>query len=66
MEVPPDLAVAPAAAPAAAETWERLSFTHRREREYVRWIVEAKRQQTRDTRVGKAVGMLSAGVRTPD
>jgi bacteriocin resistance YdeI/OmpD-like protein/uncharacterized protein DUF1905 len=63
VETPADLAVALAAAPDAAAAYERLSFTHRRE--YVRWITEAKRQATRDSRVAKAVEMLRTGTRTP-
>ena len=42
----------------------RLSYTHRRE--YARWIDEAKREETRERRVARAVEMLRAGVRTPD
>jgi hypothetical protein len=45
-------------------TFERLSFTHRRE--YCRWIREAKREETRLKRLDKAVEMLRAGVETPD
>jgi hypothetical protein len=63
VETPPDLAAALAAVPAAAAAYERLSYTHRRE--YVRWITEAKRRSTRDSRVAKAVQMLLAGTRTP-
>ena len=40
-----------------------LPPSHRRE--YVRWIEEAKRAETRTRRVGKAVEMLRDGVRTP-
>jgi Bacteriocin-protection, YdeI or OmpD-Associated/Domain of unknown function (DUF1905) len=64
VDVPADLADALAAAPQAAAAYERLSYTHRRE--YVRWITSAKRAQTRQARVARAVEMLSAGVRTPD
>ena len=63
VETPRDLAAALAAAPDAAATYERLSYTHRRE--YVRWITEAKKQETRDRRVGRAVEMLQSGIRTP-
>ena len=44
--------------------FESLSYTHRRE--YVRWIEEAKRDDTRRRRVERAVEMLRKGVRTPD
>ena len=44
--------------------FESLSYTHRRE--YVRWIEEAKRDETRRGRVERSVEMLREGVRTPD
>ncbi|HVN93126.1 MAG TPA: YdeI/OmpD-associated family protein [Terracidiphilus sp.] len=43
--------------------FEKLSFTHRKE--YVRWIDEAKKQETRQRRHEKAVAMLRKGVKTP-
>ena len=44
--------------------FEKLSYTHRRE--YVRWITEAKKEETRLRRLTKAVEMLRDGVTTPD
>jgi len=61
VKVPSDLAAALDATTRA--TFDGLSFTHRRE--YVRWIEEAKREETRARRVAKAVEMLRAGVKTP-
>ena len=61
VEVPGDLAAA--LDPATRATFDKLSFTHRRE--YVRWIEEAKRDETRARRVAKAVELIRAGVRTP-
>jgi hypothetical protein len=43
--------------------FEKLSFTHRKE--YCRWITEAKREETRQTRLQKSIEMLSRGVKTP-
>ena len=43
--------------------FEKLSFTHRKE--YVRWITEAKKEETRQRRIAKAVEMLHNGVKTP-
>jgi len=43
--------------------FEKLSYTHRKE--YVRWIEEAKKEETRQRRVEKAVAMLKGGVKTP-
>jgi hypothetical protein len=64
VEVPRALAAALAAAPDARETFDGLSYTHRKE--YARWIAEAKREETKRTRVEKAVAMLRDGVKTPD
>ncbi len=56
---PKDFASAMKAQPAAAAFWKELSYTHRRE--YVQWIEEAKKAETRDRRIAKAVGMLAEG-----
>ena len=39
-------------------------YTHRKE--YVRWITEAKRDETRQKRLRRAIEMLQGGVKTPD
>lgn len=59
IDVPPDLAEALGAEPAAAEAFERLSYSHRRE--YVQWITEAKRPETRARRVAGTLDRLRAG-----
>jgi hypothetical protein len=43
--------------------FEKMSFTHRKE--YCRWISEAKREETRQARLGKSIEMLRRGVKTP-
>lgn len=43
--------------------FEKLSYTHRKE--YVRWITEAKKAETRSARLTKSIAMLHKGVRTP-
>jgi len=43
--------------------FDSLSYTH--QREYVRWIEEAKREETRRARVQKAAALLRAKTRTP-
>jgi hypothetical protein len=63
VEVPSDLAAALDADPVVRETFDGLSYTHRKE--YVRWIEEAKRTETRTRRVEKSVEMLREGVKTP-
>ena len=60
--VPEDLAVALADA-RVRETFDRLSYTH--QKEYVDWVEEAKREETRKTRVGRTVELLQEGVKTP-
>jgi bifunctional DNA-binding transcriptional regulator/antitoxin component of YhaV-PrlF toxin-antitoxin module len=47
----------------AKAAYEALSYTHRRE--YAEWIADAKREETRARRVGKAVEMLREGAREP-
>ena len=59
VELPPALAAALAADPAAGRAFEQLAFTHRKE--YVRWIEEAKRPETRERRIAQAVQMLREG-----
>lgn len=59
VEVPEALARALAADPKAQATFENLAFTHRKE--YARWIAEAKREETRERRVQRALNMIREG-----
>jgi hypothetical protein len=59
VEVPEALASALAEDAAASNRWESLSYTHRKE--YARWVTEAKRDETRDRRVTRAIEMLRQG-----
>jgi hypothetical protein len=59
--VPPDLKRAFRTEKAAQAFFDQLSFTHRKE--YVRWIEEAKKENTRAARVARAIVMLKAGRR---
>jgi hypothetical protein len=63
VEVPEDLAVALAADTSAAAAFEGLSYSHRRE--YVEWIDEAKRTETRARRISGTVERLRAGRTAP-
>lgn len=47
----------------ARAQFETLSFTHRRE--YVKWIIEAKKPETRSARLAKTIDMLSKGKKNP-
>jgi Bacteriocin-protection, YdeI or OmpD-Associated/Domain of unknown function (DUF1905) len=59
VEVPEAPAAALATDPQAQAAFEGMSFTHRKE--YVRWIAEAKREETRQRRVHEALDMIRAG-----
>jgi hypothetical protein len=59
--VPGDLAAALAQDGTARANFDGLSFTHRKE--WVRWIEEAKKPETRATRLDRTVGSLRAGKR---
>ena len=56
VEVPADFAAALNDNNVAKEIFEKMSFTHRRE--YVEWITSAKKSETREKRIGKAVDMI--------
>jgi hypothetical protein len=59
VELPPDLQQALEANPKAHEYFIRLSYTH--QREYVLWVTEAKRDQTRMDRVQRTIELLIQG-----
>jgi hypothetical protein len=59
--VPGDLAAALAQDDIARTNFDGLSYTHRKE--WVRWIDEAKKAETRATRLAKTVESLHAGKR---
>ena len=56
-----DLSAALAGNPAAARTWDGLAPSHRYE--YLHWITEAKRDETRVKRVAQAAEWLAEGKR---
>ena len=60
--VPADLADALAHDSAAQRFFDALSYTHRKE--WVRWIEEAKKAETRMARIANAVAASRAGKRT--
>jgi len=62
IEVPPELSRLMKKEGVLAD-FEKLSYTHRKE--YCRWIIEAKREETRHARMIKAVAMLKKGEKTP-
>ncbi|HEY3351942.1 MAG TPA: YdeI/OmpD-associated family protein [Polyangia bacterium] len=58
-EVPPALTAALARDRAAQAGWDRLPPSHRRQ--YVRWIVAARRAETRARRIAATVARVAAG-----
>ena len=63
VEVPDDLAALMAAQPDAKNHYDKLSYTNRKE--YVRWITEAKRPETRANRLHTTIEMLLNGKKNP-
>lgn len=57
--VPDDLRAALGEIPAARETFEAFSYSHKKE--YVEWITEAKREATREKRIAQAVEWMAEG-----
>ncbi|WP_036746893.1 YdeI/OmpD-associated family protein [Paenibacillus sp. UNC451MF] len=49
--------------PEVKSFFDGLSYTHRKE--YVRWITEAKREETRSSRIEKSLEKLAAGIKSP-
>ena len=57
VEVPDDLDAALARHPAARDRFAGLSYTHRKE--YVQWVSEAKKEETRRRRIDRALELLA-------
>ncbi|MFN0174266.1 MAG: YdeI/OmpD-associated family protein [Saprospiraceae bacterium] len=63
VEVPAELAELFGQNPAAQAYYEKLSYTHRKE--YVQWINEAKRPETRQKRLDRTIEMLLNNKKNP-
>ncbi len=63
VEIPPDLQQALDANPNEQAYFNSLAYSHRKE--YVWWINEAKRDQTRQERIRRTIEMLKQGIREP-
>jgi hypothetical protein len=61
IEIPPDLARELKEDKEAKAFFDKLSYTH--QKEYVNWINEAKKQETRQNRILKTLEMLKKGQR---
>lgn len=62
IEVPAELKKAFKSEKEAKSFFEKLSYTH--QREYVNWINEAKKEETRANRIVKTIEMLKKGKKT--
>jgi bifunctional DNA-binding transcriptional regulator/antitoxin component of YhaV-PrlF toxin-antitoxin module len=63
VQIPAALLAALEADSAAKAAFDKLAFTHRKE--YARWIDEAKKEETRERRIAKALEMLKSGKPPP-
>ncbi len=63
VEIPADLAGLLDENPDVKRWFDGLAYTHRKE--YVRWITEAKRQETRDKRLLMAIEMMRDQIKHP-
>ena len=61
VDVPADLKKVIASNRAAQATWDSLSYTH--QKEWVRAITDAKKEETKQTRIKKMMDALRAGKR---
>jgi bifunctional DNA-binding transcriptional regulator/antitoxin component of YhaV-PrlF toxin-antitoxin module len=61
VQVPEDLRQALDAQPDAGRFFDGLSYTH--QKEYVGWVAEARRPETREKRILKVVEMLRQGIK---
>jgi uncharacterized protein YdeI (YjbR/CyaY-like superfamily) len=61
---PPDLEEALAADPAAAERWRTWPPSHRRQ--YIYWVLDAKRPETRARRIVEVVRRAAADIKASD
>ena len=57
--VPDDLSAALLENPLASDTWDKFSYSHRKE--YVNWIKEAKTETTRNNRLATSIEWLAEG-----
>jgi uncharacterized protein YdeI (YjbR/CyaY-like superfamily) len=60
VDLPDDLAAALDAIPGARDTWDKASFTHRRE--YVEALLDAKKPETRAKRLEKAMAFVKGRI----
>lgn len=59
VEIPDDVLLLFEESPEAKEIFDKLSYTHRKE--FMRWITEAKKPETRENRKSKLIEMILSG-----
>ncbi len=64
VEVPPGLAAELEKSKAAKAFFDELAYTHKKD--FVGWITEAKRQETKDKRLAETMRLLKAGTKWKD
>ncbi|CAJ36210.1 YdeI/OmpD-associated family protein [Methanocella arvoryzae] len=62
VDMPEDLARALSGCEMARSAFEKLSYTHKRE--YIEWITEAKKEETRARRIAKTIEKLNGSAAT--
>lgn len=63
VEVPEDFKIFLDENPVVKELFEKLSFTNRKE--YVQWIIGAKKQETRERRLRESIDKIAKGIKRP-
>lgn len=59
LDLPDDLGAALAAVPTAQTVWDGFAPSHRRD--YIEWVIEAKRPETRAKRIAQTVAQVAEG-----
>ena len=59
LDLPDDLRAALSAVPAAQTVWDGFAPSHRRD--YIEWVLEAKRPETREKRIAQTVAQVAEG-----
>ncbi|MCZ6725968.1 MAG: YdeI/OmpD-associated family protein [Acidobacteria bacterium] len=64
VEVPPELTAGLKKSKAAKTFFDGLAYTHKKD--FVSWITEAKRPETKDERLAETIRLLKAGIKWKD
>ena len=64
VKVPPELTAELKKSKAAKTFFDGLAYTHKKD--FVSWITEAKRPETKDERLAETIRLLKAGIKWKD